>query len=551
MGYLALYRQWRPQNLGEVIGQEHITRTLRNALIAQRVSHAYLFCGPRGTGKTSTAKIFAKAVNCREINNGEPCNECPSCRRINGNSSMDVMEIDAASHRGIDEVRELREQVKFAAGEGRYKVYIIDEVHMLTTEAFNALLKTLEEPPAHVIFILATTEPHKIPLTILSRCQRFDFRRLGLPHIKAHLKHISLEGRLEIEETALALIARAAGGGMRDALGILDQCMAYSGNKISRQDVATVLGMVADHYLQETGEALATGDVTAVIRLLEQVLLEGKEIRPFLNDLIGYFRDLLIIKSTENPGELVQIPEDSLEAVEALARKYTWERLTQIIEILSQAEGELRWSMQPRIMAEIGLIKAARTGLEEPLSPQENKQVETSTPVQLAQRVQPQPPTQPLAHHARSDQPGGGVRLPEVLPEKPDKDLPTDANILIDVIINKWSEILEVVKKHKITASAFLIEAKPLRVDGRTLVLGFQPGYTFHKERTEQAENRTAVEKALWTTLNQELQLKCEMLPGKEGKAVSQEKAGRRADEDPLIRSAIDLFGGEIVQIKD
>ncbi|MHB1419698.1 MAG: DNA polymerase III subunit gamma/tau [Bacillota bacterium] len=543
MGYLALYRKWRPQNLMEVIGQEHIIRTLRNALTSNRVSHAYLFCGPRGTGKTSTAKIFAKAVNCRDIKDGEPCNACPSCSRINSNSSMDVMEIDAASHRGIDEVRELREQVKFAASEGRYKVYIIDEVHMLTTEAFNALLKTLEEPPAHVIFILATTEPHKIPLTILSRCQRFDFRRLGIVHIKNHLAHIALEGGLEIEEDALAMIARTASGGLRDALGILDQCIAYSGNKISRQDVATVLGMVDEHYLQEIGGALATGNVTAIIQLLEQVLLEGKEIRPFLNDLISYFRDLLIIKVAENPGELVQIPEGSWEVVEAQAHQFTWERLTKIIEILSQVEGELRWSLQPRIMAEIGLIKAAHTGLEASPEQQPHPQQQIH-PLDQA-RVSAPLKVETLPKNNIDEKPAGVEPQLEALAGKEQNGL------TIDFISNKWTEILEAVKKHKITASAFLIEAKPLRVEGGTLVLGFPPGYTFHKERTEQTENRNAVEKALWASLNYKLHMKCEMLPGNGGKSATLEKAGPRSEEDPIIQSAIELFGGEVVEVKD
>ncbi|OAT86111.1 DNA polymerase III subunit gamma/tau [Desulfotomaculum copahuensis] len=357
MAYLALYRQWRPQSFREIAGQEHVTRTLQNALLAGRVTHAYLFCGPRGTGKTTTAKVLAKALNCRQRQGAEPCNRCAGCQSINNGASMDVVEIDAASHRGIDEIRELREKAGLAPAAGDYRVYIIDEVHMLTNEAFNALLKTLEEPPAHVIFILATTEPHKVPLTILSRCQRFDFHRIEVPVIVERLREVAAGAGLTAEEKALRLIARAADGGLRDALAILDQAAAFAGTKITAGDIHQVLGTVQDDVLAALARDLAAGRAGGALLMLAELVDRGRDLQLLVRALTAYLRRLLLCKVSAGPAAAPGDGEDEPPAEQAL---FSREQLLHILHIFTRAEQDMKWSSQPRIMLEIALVEAAR-----------------------------------------------------------------------------------------------------------------------------------------------------------------------------------------------
>lgn len=354
MSYTALYRSWRPQTFSQLVGQEHISRTLRNALAQGKVAHGYIFCGPRGTGKTSTARILAKSINCHAPQGGEPCNQCPSCRRISAGSSMDVIEIDAASNRGIDEMRDLREKVRLAPAQERYKVYIIDEVHMLTTEAFNAFLKTLEEPPQHVIFILATTEPQKVPATILSRCQRFDFRRLGLGAIRSRLQEIAEASGRNITEGALRVLARAAGGSLRDGLSMLDQCLAYVGDgpseTLDEDQVTEVLGMLDEQRLLALGQALAESDGARVLEILDEATEAGKDPRQMAKDMVTYFRFLLQLNLTDKKRS------GSPGAFREQARLFSPDRLIAIMRAVSTAESEMRWSAQPQVILEVALI---------------------------------------------------------------------------------------------------------------------------------------------------------------------------------------------------
>ena len=355
MAYIALYRKWRPHTFRDLVGQDHISRTLSQAITSGRIGHAYLFSGPRGTGKTSTAKILAMALNCKKGPTPDPCGQCESCQRIMDGSAMDVFEIDAASNRGIDEIRGLRETVKFAPAEGRYKVYIIDEVHMLTAEAFNALLKTLEEPPVHVVFILATTEAHKVPPTIQSRCQRFDFRRITVGEIQGRLRYICDEMKTEADDKALELIALQADGGLRDALSILDQCISLSDGRVTEAQVQEMLGLVGHSWIYRMTEALAAGKAQDVLNLVAELLRDGKDLRQIVAELELHLRSLMIYQAagTVEGLDLYAEPEDVLKKQAAF---WPGETIMQMLARLHETTQELRWSPQPRITVEIALL---------------------------------------------------------------------------------------------------------------------------------------------------------------------------------------------------
>ncbi|MDM4149356.1 DNA polymerase III subunit gamma/tau [Enterococcus faecalis] len=359
MAYQALYRVWRSQRFDDVVGQKAITQTLKNAIVQKKTSHAYLFTGPRGTGKTSAAKIFAKAINCKHSQDGEPCNVCETCVAITEGRLNDVIEIDAASNNGVEEIRDIRDKAKYAPTQAEYKVYIIDEVHMLSTGAFNALLKTLEEPPQNVIFILATTEPHKIPLTIISRTQRFDFKRISTQDIVDHMAHIMQEMALDYEEQALYVIGRAAEGGMRDALSILDQTISFSDEKVTLEDAMQVTGSLTyemmDHYIQ----CCVAGDVERALEGLESILGEGKEARRFLEDLLLYCRDLLMYQQA--PKLLAEKAGTLTEAFKELATQTPAEKIYQLIQILSDTQYEIRFTNNANIYLEVATVKLAKT----------------------------------------------------------------------------------------------------------------------------------------------------------------------------------------------
>ena len=355
MAYVALYRKWRPSDFSNLVGQEHISKTLVNAIHTGKIAHAYLFSGPRGTGKTSTAKILAKALNCEHGPTPSPCNKCTSCTKINAGSSMDVFEIDAASNRGIDEIRDLRETVKFAPVDGRYKVYIIDEVHMLTTEAFNALLKTLEEPPSHVVFILATTETHKVPATIHSRCQRYDFKRISVPEIVARLELVASEMNIEADAEAIKLIAMHADGGLRDALSILDQCSTLDNDKITADKVRRLLGLVGNEAIEKIVSQLAEKNSKEVLIILDELIARGKDVKQILSEIALHMRSVMIYQATQdiNSIELYSMDEKVLTKQ---AELFTHNELVENIQLMHSAINEAKWSPQPRITTEVAML---------------------------------------------------------------------------------------------------------------------------------------------------------------------------------------------------
>ncbi len=368
MSYTALYRKWRPSSFEGVKGQDHIVQTLQNQITSQRIGHAYLFCGTRGTGKTSIAKIFARAVNCENPQNGSPCNECPACRAILSGASLNVVEIDAASNNGVDNIREIREQVQYPPTEGRYRVYIIDEVHMLSTGAFNALLKTLEEPPSYVIFILATTEVHKIPITVLSRCQRYDFKRISISTLVDRLTELTDAEHMEVEQKALTYIAKAADGSMRDALSLLDQCAAFHyGKKLTYENVLEVLGAVDTSVFSSLFRAVVNKDTRSCIYQLEDLVIQGRELGQFVNDFIWYLRNLLLLSTAEDAESILEMSEDSIKLMREEAALEKPETIMRYIRVFSELSNQIRYGTQKRVLVELAFIKLTKPAMEQNL----------------------------------------------------------------------------------------------------------------------------------------------------------------------------------------
>ena len=369
MAYVALYRKWRPAAFDEVRGQEAIVETLRNQIETGRIGHAYLFCGSRGTGKTSVAKIFAKAVNCEHPEHGEPCGKCAMCRAVDEGNSVNVIEIDAASNNGVDNIREIRDEVQYRPAEGRYRVYIIDEVHMLSTGAFNALLKTLEEPPEYVIFILATTEPHKIPLTVLSRCQRYDFRRITTGDIIGRLKELAAGEGIEAEDRALSYIARKADGGMRDAISLLDQCVAFRGQGVLTYEKALeALGTVDSDMLSRFLRAMLADDTDEALAVIEAVRMEGRELGQFVQDFIWYLRNLLLLMTADATSDLLEMSEEDWQRLATEAKMTDPSDLMRLIRLFSSVYNDMRTAADKRVLLEVAAIKATRPAMESDIS---------------------------------------------------------------------------------------------------------------------------------------------------------------------------------------
>ena len=562
MAYQALYRVYRPQSFNDVVGQQHIIKTLQNALVQEKFSHAYLFSGPRGTGKTTAAKILAKAVNCEKAPIAEPCNECATCRGITDGSISDVIEIDAASNNGVDEIRDIRDKVKYAPSAVRYKVYIIDEVHMLSIGAFNALLKTLEEPPAHVIFILATTEPHKIPLTIISRCQRFDFKRISPEDIVYRMKEVLGSEELEVSEDALYEIAKASEGGMRDALSLLDQAISYSTEKVSLEDVLSITGAVSQAFIVKIVQAIFNENIVEALDSVESLIKNGKDPARFVEDLIFYYRDVLLYQASEENAYLLEKAAVNEEFKE-LSSKMDSAFIYKVIAELNQTQQEMKWSNHPRVLLEVALVKLAQSStsqesalpyqdilqkmnqMEAELQQLKEKGIQVDHTAQAAQTEKKQ------TRQSRSQYKTPVGKVNEVLKNATRQNLET--------IKRSWAQVLDTLKQqNKASHAALLSNSEPVASSDQSFILKFK--YEIHCKMASENNNnvRDNLENILYTLIGSKREMVA--IPESEWDKVREEflqgqqsdgSSGQPQEEDPVVAEAKKLFGEDLIEIQE
>lgn len=543
MGYKALYREWRPRNFEDVVGQEHITTTLKNEIINDRIAHAYLFCGTRGTGKTSTAKVMAKALNCLDLKNGEPCNECTMCKKIDEGLAIDVTELDAASNNGIDKIRDIIDDTKYPPQEAKYKIYIMDEVHMLSVGAVNAFLKTLEEPPKNVIFILATTDPQKLPITILSRCQRFDFKRINQKEISGRLKKITDAQNIGYEQKSLDLISRVCDGALRDAVSILDQAIAMGEVQIKYEDLVSILGLVTNEYLFDITYAIIDRSIEKAMIIIDKLMYAGKDMQLFIKDLIAHFRNLLMVKVTNNPEEVLDMSLENISMVKEQGRKIRVEEIMRAIRILQEAEINSKASKQSRLYLELAVIKMCKieydtsnevilsriNKLEESLKSGKIQVVQSETMGEAAK-----------ATHTSIDSKSSSISQNRKLSannnDKEKFEGNANSTLTLDDVGRAWTEIIETFKaKRAMIVYASIVTAKPYSIKNGIVTLEYEAMYAFNKERLQKSEYREIVNSVFSEVLKEKIRV--DYIVGKEKESQNNEE---------LLKQAIDGIPFEV-----
>lgn len=538
MGYTALYREWRPQNFYDIVGQEHITTTVKNQILNDRIAHAYLFCGTRGTGKTTTAKVFAKALNCLDLHDGEPCNKCEMCQKINEGLAIDVTELDAASNNGVDKIRDIIDDVKYPPQECRFKVYIMDEVHMLSTGAVNAFLKTLEEPPKNVIFILATTDPQKLPITILSRCQRFDFKRINNNEITARLRKIVNEQNALADDKSLNLIARVSDGAMRDALSILDQAISMGNGAVEYDVLVSMLGLVTNDHLFNLTNAVIQRNVEKSISIIDEVVYAGKDLYLFIKDLINHYRNILMAKVTNNPEEVLDMSEENIALIKEQASKVRAEEVMRCIRILQEAEGNAKLSKQARLYLELSIIKMCKieydtsnevilsriNKLEEGLKNGSLKVVSAASSENTASK------NEGINREVKKE-------VKKTISHKISGN--ENSKVTLEDIQRSWKDILERFKaRRKMIVYASMVTGKPVECKNGILTIEYEDQYKFNKDRLEKPENKTVIQEVLAEIFREDIKVIFE---------VEEPTGNGKSTEDMLIES----LGADMVDILD
>ena len=547
MSYIVLARKWRPQSFDQIVGQEHITTTLKNAIKQDRVAHAYLFCGPRGIGKTTTARILAKALNCEKGPTPSPCNKCASCKEITDSKSMDIIEIDGASNRGINEIRNIKENIKFSPQSGQFKIYIIDEVHMLTTEAFNALLKTLEEPPAHVKFIFATTAAYKVIPTILSRCQRFNFRRLSSGDIAKKLKDIAKKEKVSIDEAALLNIVRQSAGSMRDAESLMDQLATYCKNKITAEETNNILGLVEQDRLYQFAQYIIDKDTSSAIKFISKIMDEGTDPNQFLISLVEYFRNAMLVKEGKALIPLLELTKDEVDRIAVQIKSLTREDILYILYSMMNASNSMRQSSIPKVSLELLAVKLSSkesiVSLGEIMSRLNSLEKVSSEPVKA----------RPVIEKPKS---AGDNDVHVVAQEM--NPIPTDeSRPELYRVREALQLVIRQIRQEKIYIASCLEEGMLVDFKGNIITLGFPKKNTFHKESLEKQQNKDIIENSFSKALGSKVAV--EFIITEDGTQpadnTKSEKPNqpsqnplKKALSDPIIKSALDIFDGNIMK---
>jgi len=546
MAYEVLARKWRPQQFADVVGQEHVTRTLTNAIESGRVAHAYIFVGSRGIGKTTSARILAKALNCRKGPTPTPCDQCDSCREVMAGNSLDVIEIDGASNNGVDQVRDLRDNARYSPARGPYKIYIIDEVHMLSPAAFNALLKTLEEPPPHVKFIFATTDVHKVLPTILSRCQRFDLRRISVQDIVGRLREGCSDEGISISEDALLAIARGAEGGLRDAESALDQIISFRGKEISEEDVLAVFGLVSRHMLEDLVVAILNPDVPRIIGLVAEMDRTGKDLQRVVMELLEHFRNLLVVLYAGADVPALELPDAQLEFYRKHASVIEAGRVLRIIDALVETDGRMRYALSKKTLLETGLIRCSRA-------------VETVTLNELLKQVAD------LKKNASLGVAGSGVLAESPENYRPDSQKKKPRANEIEHLLKNWHGIVEHVAKADPLSRRYFLDTAPLRANATHLVVGFDPEFSSERDRFENARSKLALGRAVERCLGRMVTVVFEPLKSDDPRPLpadhrvsdsgpddTQELTGvAKWYSNPVVKTVVEAFNGEISDIRE